>query len=234
MAKTGTSRKNPVKGKAESTSHGQLISSEERQRMIAEAAYFRAMQRGFYGGNPQDDWLEAERDINRLLPSPQQQKQERVAYEKLREGVTHILAEARDTLNADTIRQALDRAATQLRQLGGYTTETIDKVRMSVEKDMSAAAQKIGPRWEAFSEKTADLFQVWRDRGQQFLARASQATGEWLRETGGRMKEHTYRAGEMTSAGTLQCTACGEHLVLETPAHLPICPKCRGVEFRRL
>jgi hypothetical protein len=36
-----------------------------RFHMIAEAAYYRAAQRGFQGGNPEQDWLEAEREIDR-------------------------------------------------------------------------------------------------------------------------------------------------------------------------
>ena len=39
--------------------------SEERRRRIAEAAYYRAERRGFASGSEDDDWLEAERDIDR-------------------------------------------------------------------------------------------------------------------------------------------------------------------------
>jgi hypothetical protein len=35
--------------------------------MIAEAAYFRAEQRGFEGGDPDEDWYQAEREIDQLL-----------------------------------------------------------------------------------------------------------------------------------------------------------------------
>ena len=41
------------------------VLSEERRRMIAEAAYYRAEHRGFYDGNPIQDWLEAESEIDR-------------------------------------------------------------------------------------------------------------------------------------------------------------------------
>lgn len=41
-------------------------SAEERHRMIAEAAYFRAEARGFRGGDPVEDWLQAEAEIDRL------------------------------------------------------------------------------------------------------------------------------------------------------------------------
>lgn len=43
------------------------ISQEERQRMIEEAAYYRAEQRGFSGDQVQD-WLEAESEINSKFP----------------------------------------------------------------------------------------------------------------------------------------------------------------------
>jgi len=38
-----------------------------REQMIAEAAYFRAEQRGFAPGNEMTDWLQAEVDVEGLL-----------------------------------------------------------------------------------------------------------------------------------------------------------------------
>ncbi|MDR2787494.1 MAG: DUF2934 domain-containing protein [Candidatus Accumulibacter sp.] len=43
-----------------------LISDEQRYRMIAEAAYFRAESRQFKS-DPVRDWIEAEREIETLL-----------------------------------------------------------------------------------------------------------------------------------------------------------------------
>ena len=37
---------------------------EDRQEMIAIAAYYRAVQRGFNGGDAMQDWLEAEAEID--------------------------------------------------------------------------------------------------------------------------------------------------------------------------
>lgn len=42
-----------------------------REQMIAEAAYFRAEQRGFAPGNEMSDWLEAEADVESVLHSVQ-------------------------------------------------------------------------------------------------------------------------------------------------------------------
>lgn len=39
------------------------VSPEEWQQLVAMAAYFRAEQRGFDGGSPLEDWLEAETQL---------------------------------------------------------------------------------------------------------------------------------------------------------------------------
>jgi len=41
-----------------------VLSAEQRWRLVAEAAYLRAEQRGFADGNPVDDWLAAEAEIS--------------------------------------------------------------------------------------------------------------------------------------------------------------------------
>ncbi len=43
-------------------------SHDERRRMIAEAAYYRAEQRGFSVGSDVDDWLAAEAEIDTKFP----------------------------------------------------------------------------------------------------------------------------------------------------------------------
>ncbi len=50
------------------------ITDEQRASMIAEAAYFKAEKRGFAGGDPVEDWLSAESEVNALLANnPAQQ-----------------------------------------------------------------------------------------------------------------------------------------------------------------
>nr|VFK50302.1 MAG: Protein of unknown function (DUF2934) [Candidatus Kentron sp. TUN]VFK51422.1 MAG: Protein of unknown function (DUF2934) [Candidatus Kentron sp. TUN]VFK58007.1 MAG: Protein of unknown function (DUF2934) [Candidatus Kentron sp. TUN] len=43
------------------------VTPEERWNMIAVAAYYRAEERGFIGGNPAEDWIAAEKEIDTLL-----------------------------------------------------------------------------------------------------------------------------------------------------------------------
>jgi hypothetical protein len=43
------------------------VTADERRRMIAETAYYKAARRGFRGGDPASDWLEAEAEIDAKL-----------------------------------------------------------------------------------------------------------------------------------------------------------------------
>lgn len=46
------------------------VSPEQRHQMIAEAAYKRAQKRSFMGGNPENDWYEAEAEIGQIFSQP--------------------------------------------------------------------------------------------------------------------------------------------------------------------
>ena len=43
------------------------INEDERRHMVAEAAYYRALSRGFAAGGEVEDWLAAEREIEQLF-----------------------------------------------------------------------------------------------------------------------------------------------------------------------
>ena len=77
-AKTAESKSKPSaprSSRAKKSSPAAMnISNEQRLGMIAEVAYFKAEKRGFSGGNPQDDWLAAESEVDALLANnPTQQ-----------------------------------------------------------------------------------------------------------------------------------------------------------------
>jgi phasin family protein len=58
-----TPNKRSPSGKPEARRKG--VTPLQRWQMIAEAAYYRAESRGFFGGNPVEDWIEAEKEIDR-------------------------------------------------------------------------------------------------------------------------------------------------------------------------
>lgn len=66
---TKTEAKRPRRKTEGQSAMGQsyTVTEEERHRMIAEAAYLRAEQRGFQGGNPNEDWYAAAAEIDAML-----------------------------------------------------------------------------------------------------------------------------------------------------------------------
>lgn len=70
-AKADKAAKKPVSraaaGKRANKPAGAEITPEQRQRLIAEAAYLRAEARGFAPGDPLHDWLAAEQEIDARL-----------------------------------------------------------------------------------------------------------------------------------------------------------------------
>lgn len=56
--------------RAEPMSNRAAVSPEQRHAMIAQAAYYRAEQRGFAPGGELQDWLAAEAEIKRALGEP--------------------------------------------------------------------------------------------------------------------------------------------------------------------
>jgi len=79
------------------------IPAEQLRRMIAEAAYFRAQRRGFQGGNPVDDWLAAEAEVQRALGSVH----EAGSLSITREELDRLMARAREAqleLRAEALR----------------------------------------------------------------------------------------------------------------------------------
>jgi hypothetical protein len=75
MSTTRQVRKTPATGRRAASkprdkpgrtrSNGETaLNEDQRRHMVAEAAYYRALRRGFAAGGEVDDWLTAEREIN--------------------------------------------------------------------------------------------------------------------------------------------------------------------------
>jgi hypothetical protein len=160
-----------------------ISASEEKNRMIETAAYFRAQKRGFSNGDSVKDWLEAEREIDALfhpLDEAGAGMQEHAAYQRLRAEFKKILSGAQDTINADTISQAFDRSGKELKALGKFVPATVDRAAKKLKQEVAAAVEKMGPRWDAFSEKRHGLFEIWKDKGGHFVSQAQTALNSWV------------------------------------------------------
>jgi hypothetical protein len=64
---TSMGMRNGHNGHAQHNGAAEAIDENERRRLIAEAAYFRAVRRNFANGTPEADWLEAEAEVGAWL-----------------------------------------------------------------------------------------------------------------------------------------------------------------------
>jgi hypothetical protein len=138
---------------------------DERRRMIEEVAYFRAERRGFVGGDPVADWLEAEAEVDRTLaeqgaaekPGPIEQFEAQLKEwdEEIRRLVRKARgakAEARAELERDLekLRRLQAAGGKKLEALRGRSGATLEDVRKGVEQaraDLSAALSAALERW---------------------------------------------------------------------------------------
>jgi hypothetical protein len=137
------------------------VTPEERHRMIAETAYFLAQERGFTGGDPVSDWIEAERRVDRQLLTLATAR----LVERLEQGVaaaaknlssakrrvSTLAAGARTELDADCERlEALKVAlGSKLEELKGRSEEAGQKALHQAESlwnELSDALQRVAAR----------------------------------------------------------------------------------------
>lgn len=137
------------------------VSAEERLRMIAEAAYFRAEKRGFDGGDCVNDWIAAESEVNAELRRSERQHvierfeiglatatKELVAFKKK---ITSVASEARREWQQDvdrlgTLRDALSGKLDEFRH---QSEDAGEKARQQGEKlwgEITEIAERVGAK----------------------------------------------------------------------------------------
>ncbi len=142
----------------------------------------------------------------------------------------HELYEAGKERGRESMSVALEKANEQMTALGEFSAEQGEILKQHLARDLDQTishAQQLG-------EEAKERFNPAR-LGAGALASLStvlQLAGDALRSMGDKTKEAlTYKTGEMTTAGTLTCQACGQKVHLKKTGHVPPCPKCSGTLF---
>ncbi len=126
------------------------ITPEERHRMIAETAYFLAQERGFVGGDPVADWIEAERRVDRQLLSLATAR----LVERLESGV------ATAAKNLSTLKRRVSAMAVDARGELNVDVERLDALRLSLRSKI----QELKGRSEEVSQKALHQAEtVWNE-----------------------------------------------------------------------
>lgn len=129
------------------------MTAEQRQQMIAEAAYFRAEGRGFTDGDPFLDWLDAEREIDALLNIPKaeswvKQLESRLSTGKERLGTLRQEISGKGKAAKAELRKDLDKLENKLESFEVKLKDLRDRG----EKVTRHARQQAEKAWDEISE----------------------------------------------------------------------------------
>jgi len=131
--------------------------------------------------------------------------------------------------SSEFARAAMEKAREQLTAAGLFSEEQGRRLKGFLERDFAHLASNISD--EAMEKLNparlgagalASLASMFRAAGEMFASVADKAD-----------QALTCRSGEITSAGTLTCTACGHEIHLKRTGRVPPCPSCHATEFRK-
>ena len=173
------------------------------------------------------------RVIGRLTVEHSDQDKAKLAqqYDKLASKFNELYLAGKER-GREAMSAALEKAHEQLDAVGEFSAEQGADLKKYLARDLDqtiADAQHLG---EAAKER---LNPGRLGAGAlSSLAAVLELTGNALHTLSSKTKEKlTYKTGEMTSAGTLTCQACGQEVHLKETGHVPPCPKCNGTLFHK-
>ena len=183
-------------------------------------------------------------------------EEELAAYEKLRQKVSKTLSELHEKINGETISHSIDKATSELKELGGHSKEAVAKASNALKKDIASTSEHLKPKvdevkegarkqfdhwldkggalWRDIATEAEHLYEYSRDKGGAFLSNVAKGVGEWSQHMGEKLDTSLqYKTGEITHGGEFVCTSCEGKIHLKHPGRIPPCPKCSKTEFRR-
>ena len=132
----------------------------ERRDRIALAAYLRAERRGFQGGDPVEDWLAAEAEIDDALRA-EREKEERRDFRQYTEA----------------LRVQIDSATTRLEELRERASALRGEARVEWQRNV----EEIKERRDALEKKLEDLRKKGRKKRDELKQQAEQVLAELKR-----------------------------------------------------
>lgn len=183
-------------------------------------------------------------------------EEELAVYEKLRQRLSKALGTLNDRITATSVGQALEKATTDLKEMGEHSREMIGRTADTLKKDIVSSVNLIKPQvkadiketkgdftrlhnkggalWRELSNEAEYLKKLSRDKSGAFLLAVTRGLSDWSTNLSDRLDTSlTYKTGEISHGGYFTCSNCGAEIHLKKPGHLPPCPKCSKTEFRR-
>lgn len=139
-----------VSGDEPRAEDNQAPAPQQRYFMISEAAYYRAERRGFQGGDPVADWLEAEAEIETMLRESSESGKEKIAKEAFQERLETQLREWDKKL--DGLKGKAKKAKADLRHDIEAQLDVLRAQRAAAQDKLQKLRQRSENTWEDMKE----------------------------------------------------------------------------------
>ena len=161
----------------------------------------------------------------------EQKSRSEILYDRFAEK-SRELFEANHEKGREALDKAMDLAREQLAAAGEFSAEQGEQFKKFLRRDLEQTADDMRRLGQEAQER---LHPSRVGAGAlSSLARLMHATGDSLNSLSRKAEETlAYNTGELTTAGTLTCSACNQKVHLKDTGHVPPCPKCHSTRFRK-
>lgn len=142
------------------------------------------------------------------------------------------LFEASQEKTKEAMDKAMEAAREQLHAAGEFSAEQGMLFKNFMQRDMETTAEDL----RNLSTEAKDRLNPARIGAGALssISRLLEATGSALQNLSRKAEASLqFNTGEITSAGTLTCSKCGQTVQLKRTAHIPPCPSCHSTQFRK-
>lgn len=155
------------------------------------------------------------------------------AYNQMMERVKGIL-EKTEKKTLATLKHSVELAKDKAVELGELSREESERIGDYLRRDLEDAGEYLANSGqELITWLHFDLELVEERLWEMFTAAADQSKLAYLELAQRAKRASEYYTGELTTVGTLKCSACDELLHFHATGHIPPCPRCRQTVFVR-
>lgn len=142
------------------------------------------------------------------------------------------LFEAGQEKSKEAMEKAMETAREQIAAAGEFSAEQGEQFKQYMRRDLAQTAINMRALGQEAKER---LHPARLGAGAlSSMARVLEATGAALQSLSRKTEDALhYNTGDITAAGTLSCTQCGQKVQLKRTTKIPPCPNCHGTQFRK-
>jgi hypothetical protein len=152
-------------------------------------------------------------------------------YDRFTERAGELFAAGQEK-SREAMEKAMDAARQQMSAASDFSAEQGEAFKQYMRRDLEQTEQDMRT---VTQEAKEHLHPARLGAGAlSALARMLEVAGAGLQSLSRKAQDAVrYGTGEITTAGTLTCTKCGQTVQLKRTSHIPPCPSCSGVEYRK-